>query len=129
VQESTALPARPGPAALVGTNLLPAMQDAGFPFPDLPAFGRLTIKAGKFRFYRTGTAKLVLSETAEGAQEELYDLLSDPTETSSITDRDLALAHRLRQLLEAADAAGKVNAPRVVLDLDHMKQLHSLGYL
>jgi arylsulfatase A-like enzyme len=129
VPAGSALPAQPGPTVLVGTNLEPSLRDARVPFPELPAYGRLICQTGDFRSYRTGTAKLVLRKTPASLREELYDLAADPGEATSIAERDPELVHHLRQLLEAASAAGGVKAPPALLEFDHLSRLRALGYL
>jgi arylsulfatase A-like enzyme len=118
--------ARP-PGVVQGRSLLPRIR--GEPMPPVSAFASYD---GAFHVVRMGDDKLHLAEPAEFS---LYDVASDPEETSPRVDVAPEKVARLRRELqrwlddEAALRRRVAQGDTKALSPDAIEQLRELGYI
>lgn len=102
--------------------------------PERQELARYPVKIpgveGKLRMIRRGDHKLILTPTQSGYELQMYDLATDPRETTNLADDMPDLARRLGWELEQW-FAGYQEADTSPLDLDEedLESLRALGYL
>jgi arylsulfatase A-like enzyme len=92
---------------------------------------RITVPGleGKWRAVRNGDLKLIRIPTPSGPVWEMYDLKSDPMETSNLSGNH-PMEEELREVLEAWIALGEnIGQPAAVKDKEMLDRLRSLGYI
>ena len=118
-----------GPTDMQGRSLLPFLEEEpeeedSVVLSEWPGGGARAVQQGRW--------KLIVG--ADGEQ-ELYDLIDDPTEQRNLIDRETHHAHRLRRLLSRMmqdnDRLLRQASPGESLELDDevREQLEALGYL
>jgi arylsulfatase A-like enzyme len=86
-------------------------------------------EARRIHSVRSRRWKLVLLPGLDGEIEELYDMRSDPGETSNVIAAHPAVRRDLRRVLDAWLARGGADSPPPQLSADEAEALRSLGYL
>ncbi len=119
----------PRPEGLTGRDLSPSWRGGRLPREPLYAeslFARLNCGWSSLRTWTDGDFKLIA-----GADQELYDLARDPSETRNLASQEqarvLSLAGSLRAALGRMTPQGDAARP-VALSPEQEERLRSLGY-
>ena len=86
-------------------------------------------QGGRIESVRSGRWKLVELPGLRSPYLELYDLVSDPGETTNVAERQPEVRDALREVLSDWRAAGSAGARPRELDPKSAAQLRALGYL
>jgi arylsulfatase A-like enzyme len=128
------------PEGLDGVSLLPVLRrearpelwaygEAGRSFMGMDPERRLQGVEGKRRMIRTAGWKLVHLPDAEGGEDRLFDLRSDPGETEDVASHHPERVVALRALLDSILASERPRGPDRELTEEEIEELRELGYM